>query len=504
MAKARSGRKWATAKGLLALVVALAALAVAGTGNAFAAACSGNLIDSYGGDWDYEDTGSIADGSVPNGAGGTRSDAYDSWTILNVSIDSGANWSKYANPDNTACTLEDGDREVVYPADTVSVPNLSLTRKIYVPSSGLAFARFLSILKNTSGSPQTVAIDVAGGRNNGNGNLGSDSDTTTVDTSSGDSAADTNDNWSTTWDKSTAITADPTLAHNWQNGPSGLFAHAGFVGVDSSADYLVWQFNQVTLQPGQTLVFMTTEAMRRTNDETKAIAQALDAEPAELYSGMSLDEIAALQNWCHGDCDRDGVATASDNCPNTNSVDQTDTDGDGKGDACDDDIDGDGLPNSAETAIGTDPKKVDTDGDGVNDKADQCPLQAGSANGCNPPPLPPADKTAPIITVSGTSRVSLQTLLKKGLKVTVSSNEPTSFAFQIVGAAKSAKLAKAGDLVVATKSLASGSGKRTVTIKIAAKWRKAIKKKSKLTLQTVGTDASGNRTNTSSKLKLTK
>ncbi len=42
--------------------------------------------------------------------------------------------------------------------------------------------------------------------------------------------------------------------------------------------------------------------------------------------------------------DGDIVPDDEDNCPSANNVDQTDTDGDGKGDACDDDADGDGVP----------------------------------------------------------------------------------------------------------------------------------------------------------------
>lgn len=44
-----------------------------------------------------------------------------------------------------------------------------------------------------------------------------------------------------------------------------------------------------------------------------------------------------------------------------------DTDGDRIGNACDPDIDGDGLTNSAETALGTDPMNPDTDGDLLTD-----------------------------------------------------------------------------------------------------------------------------------------
>jgi hypothetical protein len=56
------------------------------------------------------------------------------------------------------------------------------------------------------------------------------------------------------------------------------------------------------------------------------------------------------------DRDRDGVTDRDDNCAKHPNADQSDIDGDGRGDACDSDMDGDRHSNGKERAHGTDPR----------------------------------------------------------------------------------------------------------------------------------------------------
>lgn len=67
------------------------------------------------------------------------------------------------------------------------------------------------------------------------------------------------------------------------------------------------------------------------------------------------------------DGDGDGVGDNGDNCSDVANADQADLDEDGLGDACDDDVDGDGLLDSDEIGLGTDPLDSDSDDDGLSD-----------------------------------------------------------------------------------------------------------------------------------------
>ncbi|MDD5426375.1 MAG: FG-GAP-like repeat-containing protein [candidate division Zixibacteria bacterium] len=84
----------------------------------------------------------------------------------------------------------------------------------------------------------------------------------------------------------------------------------------------------------------------------------------------------------NGDIDEDGIENFDDNCIWVYNPDQTDTDGDGKGDACDicpysadDDQDYDGICGDVDNCpFVYNPEQEETDGDGVGDLCDNCPL----------------------------------------------------------------------------------------------------------------------------------
>ena len=180
------------------------------------------------------------------------------------------------------------------------------------------------------------------------------------------------------------------------------------------------------------------------------------------------------------------------------NADQLDTDADGQGDACDADDDGDGISDTAEAAIGSKPLVKDSDGDGLDDGADSCVLQKGKApTGCPEftvvDVLPPADKTAPKLTVTGVVTKAKLADFLKGVAGKAQCNEACTLDMQLLGSARAVTLASAGDLVLGAKTFPSSSANRSFKVKPSKKLvGKAKKLKAKLVI--IATDKSGNRT----------
>jgi Thrombospondin type 3 repeat len=143
------------------------------------------------------------------------------------------------------------------------------------------------------------------------------------------------------------------------------------------------------------------------------VEDATDNCPEVANADQTNTDGDGLGDACDPDDDEDFVVDAEDNCPLVSNTDQADAGQDGAGDACDPDHDNDGVQNEVDNCplvanegqndtdtdgIG-DPCDPDDDNDGVSDPADNCPLvvnptQAdadsdGFGDLCDPTPNPP-------------------------------------------------------------------------------------------------------------------
>lgn len=179
-----------------------------------------------------------------------------------------------------------------------------------------------------------------------------------------------------------------------------------------------------------------------------------------------------------------------DNCPLVSGDNQADLDGDGLGDACDDDIDGDGVSNAAEQARGTDPRSADSDADGVADGADACPTLAGlPPSGC---PLRATDVVAPTLTLRGPPRSLTRKRFFAGVSSRISVSEPSKLDVVLLARARSAHVARAGDIVLAERHLRRSGATRSVRLRPARRLV-GTRRRFSVRLRVTATDAAGNR-----------
>jgi hypothetical protein len=104
---------------------------------------------------------------------------------------------------------------------------------------------------------------------------------------------------------------------------------------------------------------------------------------------------SATKTWrdddVENDQDADGVADSVDNCVSVANPDQTNTDGDAQGDACDPDDDNDGVTDEHDAFPLDASEWVDTDGDGTGNNADGDDDNDGVADASDAFPLNPLE-----------------------------------------------------------------------------------------------------------------
>jgi hypothetical protein len=104
------------------------------------------------------------------------------------------------------------------------------------------------------------------------------------------------------------------------------------------------------------------------DNDDDLVLDTIDNCPEAANNDQSDSDNDGLGDACDGDADADDVPNEADNCPLIGNPDQADLDGDGAGDTCDNDKDGDGIQNSADNCPETpNADQADMDGDGLGD-----------------------------------------------------------------------------------------------------------------------------------------
>ena len=110
------------------------------------------------------------------------------------------------------------------------------------------------------------------------------------------------------------------------------------------------------------------------------VSTSADIEHEMLFNDLATEDILGAFDYTVPvtDSDGDGIDDVDDNCPAVSNSDQVDSNGDGKGDACEStaviaDADSDGVLDEEDAFPDDATEQRDTDGDGTGDNADSCP-----------------------------------------------------------------------------------------------------------------------------------
>ena len=117
--------------------------------------------------------------------------------------------------------------------------------------------------------------------------------------------------------------------------------------------------------------------------------------------------------------------------------------------------------------------------------------------------LPPPDTRPPRFAMGGfPAKLSRRNLLRRGVRGNLTPDEPSRFHIALLGSLRGTRIARAGDVVLSERSLPLAGSRRKVTLKIARRLRPRLARKLKLTLRITATDAAGNRTTRSRRIRV--
>ncbi|MCU7892443.1 MAG: hypothetical protein KZQ78_12860 [Candidatus Thiodiazotropha sp. (ex Ustalcina ferruginea)] len=278
------------------------------------------------------------------------------------------NDTAYNNSPHYQISQSAAGRELGYSA--MSVGDLRVSRRVYVPATGGAFIRYLEVIHNPGEQAQEVSLEL-NSRYYGT-NL-------EVVTSDGDNLLSDTDNYVIFRDIS--YSSRPILGH--------LFAGPNLsIGPDqqTARPDNNWNVNyRFTIPAGGRRMIMHLGIMEGTMDSAiNSAEQLLLAEGAVLDHLTVQDQADIINFYAYADADQDGLSDVQEATTGTSSS-NPDSDGDGLNDRfevahgldplsdageVDSDTDSDGLSALQEQQSGTDPNDPDSDNDLLNDGAE--------------------------------------------------------------------------------------------------------------------------------------
>jgi protocatechuate 3,4-dioxygenase beta subunit len=188
-----------------------------------------------------------------------------------------------------------GDRELVL--TQTNLGGLDVMRKVFVPRDGY-FARYIERLTNSGAAPVTVDLRITS-----EANAPSGYHPNVILTSSGDNTLDvgtpaTADRWLTIDDDTDSESFGMPALGFLMDGASGA-SHVGAASLapGSNARELVYEWQQVTIQPGETVSFLHFGVMQPTRAGSAAAMQRLEQLPPEALNGLEPIDLTSIRNF---------------------------------------------------------------------------------------------------------------------------------------------------------------------------------------------------------------
>ena len=251
---------------------------------------------------DSEASYTIPVAATTSGGGTTMStlnDAYDGYQTICVSL-TGATGPCVTG--NAAYTIYNKNGPATVDTSVPAVPvctgrqyifgtqnigGVNVFRKVYVPTND-QYQRWMNFFTNTTGSPITLNMIT------GN-NLGSDSNTLIVSSSSGDAAAQLTDTWVTTFQNySGNKSSDPRLGHIMQ-GP-GAATPLSIIHFADADDNPFWGYT-ITLNPGETKAILNFGVAMPSKAAAATQSARLVTLPSTATQCLSATELSEVTNF---------------------------------------------------------------------------------------------------------------------------------------------------------------------------------------------------------------